>query len=62
MQGEVDEVNRQVEDRKRLGKEREARIKLMKEFSILLGHGYQGWRSPCFELPPRCSLHPLSSD
>jgi hypothetical protein len=31
VQGEVDEVNRQVEDRKRLGKEREARIKLMKE-------------------------------
>jgi hypothetical protein len=31
VQGEVHEVNRQVEERKRLGKEREARIELMKE-------------------------------
>jgi hypothetical protein len=31
VQGEVNEVNRQVEERKRDGKEREARIKVMKE-------------------------------
>jgi hypothetical protein len=31
VQGEVNEVNRQVEERKQDGMEREARIKVMKE-------------------------------